>query len=195
MEAALIAERRKAVSIRCILVRIAAPDGPICWTDGGIAIYDAGAGISAGPEVYYGEHPEYGLLSSVSGVTNGSGDQTTRPNLGLLPKNDVAVSVLGSPLIQGSKVKIWSGAIDRATGLLVSAPKLEFSGLVDQPAVSAGKSLTMTMQLITDGALQKEANADYRQNHAAHIRAWPSENGYANVSNVINATRTMEWRT
>lgn len=191
METALIAERRKAVSVRCILLRIEAPQGPICWTDGGIANYDFGDG----PVLFYGEHPVYGLLSSVSGVTNGSGDQTTRPSLGLLPKDDVAVSILGSPLIQGSKVQIWSGAINRATGLLVSAPKLEFSGLVDKPAVSAGKSLTMTMQLITDGALQKEANADYRQNHAAHVRAWPAENGYANVSNVINATRTMEWRT
>jgi len=191
MEAALIAERRKAVSIRCILVRIAAPGGPICWTDGGIAIYDAGEGW----EIYYGEHPVYGSLSSVTGITNGSGDQTTRPSLGLLPKDDVAAAALGSPLIQGSKVKIWSGAIDRASGLLVSAPKLEFSGQVDQPAISAGKSLTMTMQLITDGSLQKEANADYRQNHAAHTRAWPGENGYANVSAVVNATRTMEWRT
>lgn len=195
MEAALIAERRKAASIRCILVRIAAPDGPICWTDGGIAVFDAGAGISAGPEAYYGEHPVYGLLSSVTGITNGSGDQTTRPDLGLLPKDDVAASILGSPLIQGSKVKIWSGAIDRATGLLVSAPKLEFSGQVDQPAITAGKSLTMSMRLITDGSLQKEANADYRQNHAAHIRAWPGENGYANVSNAVQATRSMEWRT
>lgn len=191
MEPALSAERRKAVSIRCILLRIAAPGGPICWTDGGIAIYDAGEGL----EAYYGEHPVYGLLSSVSGVTNGSGDQTTRPSLALLPKDDVAASVLGSPLIQGSKVKIWTGAIDRATGLLVSAPKLEFSGQVDQPAVTAGKSLTMSMQLITDGSLQKETNADYRQNHVAHTRTWPGENGYANVSNAIQATRTMEWRT
>lgn len=191
MEAALIAERRKAASIRCILVRIAAPNGPICWTDGGIAIYDAGEGW----EIFYGEHPVYGLLSSVTGVTNGSGDQTTRPDLGLMPKDDVAASVLGSPLIQGSKVQIWSGAIDRASGLLVSAPKLEFTGKVDQPAVTAGRSLTMSMRLITDGALQKEANADYRQNHAAHIRAWPGENGYANVSNAVQATRSMEWRT
>lgn len=192
MEAALIAERRKAVSVRAILVRIDHPDGSICWTDGGIAVSDAGG---AGWEAYYGEHPVYGSLSSVTGITNGSGDQTTRPSLGLLPKDDVAAAALGSPLIQGSKVKIWSGAIDRASGLLVSAPKLEFSGRVDQPAISAGKSLTMTMQLITDGSLQKEANADYRQNHAAHTRAWPGENGYANVSSVVNATRTMEWRT
>ena len=191
MEAALIAERRKAVSIRCILVRIAAPGGPICWTDGGIAIYDAGEGW----EIYYGEHPVYGSLSSVTGVTNGSGDQTTRPDLGLLPLDDVAASILGSPLIQGSKVQIWTGAIDRASGLLVSAPKLEFTGNVDQPAVKAGKSLTMSMRLITDGSLQKETNADYRQNHAAHIRAWPGENGYANVSNAVQATRSMEWRT
>lgn len=191
MEAALIAERRKATSIRCILVRIAAPGGPICWTDGGIAIYDAGEGW----EIYYGEHPVYGSLSSVTGVTNGSGDQTTRPDLGLLPLDDVAASVLGSPLIQGSKVQIWSGAIDRASGLLVSTPKLEFTGKVDQPAVTAGRSLTMSMRLITDGSLQKEANADYRQNHAAHTRAWPGENGYANVSNAVQATRSMEWRT
>ncbi|WP_292223934.1 hypothetical protein [Brevundimonas sp.] len=191
MEAALIAERRMAVSIRCILVRIAAPTGAICWTDGGIAVYDAGSGL----EPYWGEHPTYGLLSSVSGLSNGIGDQTTRPSLTILPKDPTATAILGSPLIQGSKVQIWSGAINRSTGLLVGAPKLEFVGKVDQPAVSAGTQFSMTMQLITDGALQKEANADYRQNHAAHIRVWPGENGFANVANAVQATRTMEWRT
>lgn len=191
MDALLIAERRKAVSVRCILVRIAAPDGVICWTDGGIATFDAGSG----DEWYWGEHPTYGLLSSVSGVANGAGDQTTRPSLSIFPRDDTSAAVLGSPLIQGSAVGIWSGAIARTTGLLVGAPKLEFTGQVDQPAVSAGKSLDMTMQLITDGALQKEANADYRQNHVAHTRAWPGEMGYANVTLAPQATRTMEWRT
>lgn len=191
MDTLLIAERRKAVSVRCVLVRIAAPTGAICWTDGGIAKFNAGAG----DEYYFGEHPDYGLLSSVGGVTNGSGDQTTRPALTVLPLDDVAAADLGSPLIQGSGVKIWSGAVSRLTGLLIGAPKLEFSGQVDQPAVSAGSQLSMSIQLITDGALQKEANADYRQNHAAHVRTWPGEDGYRNVSNAATATRTMEWRT
>ena len=192
MDALLVAERRRAVSVRCILVRIAAPDGPICWTDGGIAVFDAGAGL----EAYFGEHPAMGLLSSVTGVTNGSGDQTTRPSLAFFPRDDVAAAALGSPLIQGSKVQIWTGAIDRASGLLIGAPKLEFSGNVDQPAVSAGKTFSMTMQLITDGSLQKEANADYRQNNAAHTRTWgPGETGYANVTASAQAARTMEWRT
>jgi hypothetical protein len=191
MDALLIAERRKAVSVRCILVRIAAPTGAICWTDGGIARFDAGAGV----ETYWGEHPTLGLLSSISGVANGSGDQNTRPSLTLLPKDEAAASVLGSPLIQGSVVTIWSGAIDRASGLLVGAPKLEFSGKIDQPAVSAGAQLSMTIQLITDAALQKESNSDFRQNDAAHRRIWPGENGYQNVSNSAQATRTMEWRT
>ncbi|WP_293826012.1 phage tail length tape measure family protein [uncultured Brevundimonas sp.] len=189
--ALLIAERRKAVSVRCILVRIAAPTGPICWTDGGIAVFNAGVGL----EPYWGEHPTYGLLSSVQGITNGSGDQTTRPDLTLYPKDPAAAAILGSPLIQGSKVQVWTGAIDRVTGLLIGAPKLEFSGQVDQPGVSAGQQFSMTMRLITDGSLQKEANADYRQNHAAHTRAWPGENGYLNVSNAVQAARTMEWRT
>ncbi|MET4683740.1 hypothetical protein [Brevundimonas faecalis] len=191
MDAALIAERRKGVSIRCVLVRIAAPDGAICWTDGGVAVFDSGRG----PEIYYGEHPTYGLLSTVGGVSNGAGDQTSRPSLDLFPKDDAAAAKLASPLIQGSPVSIWTGAIGRETGLLIGAPKLEFVGQVDQPAVNAGQSLSMSMRLITDGALQKEANADYRQNHAAHIRTWPGENGYLNVSNAVEAARSMEWRT
>lgn len=191
MDALLIAERRKGVSVRCVLVRIDAPDGPICWTDGGIARFDAGSG----DEYYYGDHPTYGSLSAITGITNGTGDQTTRPDLGIHPRDDTAAAVLGSPLIQGAKVEIWTGAIDRATGLLIGAPKLEFSGQVNKPAISAGMSFTMTMQLITDGALQKEANADYRQNDEAHRRTWPGENGFRNVTRAPQATRTMEWRT
>lgn len=191
MDLLLVAERRKAVSVRCILVRIAAPTGVICWTDGGIAKFDAGAG----DEWYWGEHPDYGLLSSVTDLTNGSGDQTTRPMLSVLPLDDDAAGALGSPLIQGSAVKIWTGAVARSTGLLIGAPKLEFTGQVNQPAVSAGEQFQMSIQLITDAALQKEANADYRQNNAAHTRTWPGEDGLLNVSNVVQATQTMEWRT
>lgn len=192
MDLLLEAEARKPGWTRCVLVRVDLPDGPACWTDGGFAAFDAGDGA----QNFYSDHPLYGSLDNVpSGMGSNSGGQNTRVDLTFLPRDDDAMAVLASPLNQGSRVRVWYGAVGRTDGLLVGAPLLRFDGVLDTPQAQIGASWSLTWECGTEADLQLEPNADWRLNHALQAKIWLNDNGLANVTNVVNATRNMEWRT
>lgn len=166
-----------------VLVRLDLPDDIICLTDGGFANYDG--------FTYLGEHPDYGVLSKVSEISDGAEVTTTRVNITILPSSDIAVADLGSPFAQGSRVRWWEAVVDPSTGLLIGEPELKFDGELDKPSFSVGASWEMMLECGTQAERQVEANADWRLNHAFHTTIWPGETGLEFVTSV---TRKLEWR-
>lgn len=194
MDALLEAETRKGSWTRAILVRIELPGGAACFTDGGVVAFDVGEG--AGAEIYWGEHPTHGVLDGVpSGMGSGTGGQNTRVEIGILPRDATAAAVLTHPLNQGCRVRVWRGALNRLTGLLVGAPTLRFDGALDTPSMKVGTEKAVTWECGTEADLQLEDNADWRLNHALQAKIWSGDDGLSNVTNVVSATRNMEWRT
>lgn len=194
MDPLLEAEAKRAVWIRCLLVQIDFPTGSARWTDGGIAPFNPD-GLETTP-IFYSEHPVYGQLDDVKGLSSGASGQTTRPEILLLPRDATAAAALGSPAVQGSRVRVWKGSIDRQTGQLVGAPSLRFEGEIDRPKFSVGQSWALTLQCGTQAERQLEPNADWRLNQALQGSIWGAgNNGLLNVSNVVSATRNMDWRT
>lgn len=189
MDASLIAGYRQQGAIACTIVRIDMPAGAVCLTDGGFTVHDAGDG--EGPETYYGRHPTYGVLSSVSSIKDGAEAQTTRIDLSLLPPSDVAVAALGNPSTQGVRVQWWEGVVDRDDGLLIGVPELKFDGEIDKPRFQVGANWALTLECGTQAERQLEPNADWRLNDAFHRRIWSGEAG---LSNVTRITRKTEWR-
>ena len=120
MDAALSSAYSQRVWTRAILVRLDLPGGTYGLTDGGFAFYD---GL-----FYLGAEPSLGMFMGLSGLTSGMGDQTTRVEVRIAPKSNAAASILGSPSTQGSRVRVWRGAIDRENGLLIGEPVLRFDG-------------------------------------------------------------------
>ena len=189
MDAALTAAYQPRAPITATLIRIDMPAAAVCLTDGGFAIHDAGGGD--GPEAYYGRHPIYGVLSSVSSIKDGAETQTTRIDLVLQPPSDVAVAALANPSTQGVRVQWWEGVVDPETGLLIGQPELKFDGEIDKPRFQVADDWSLTLECGTQAERQLEQNADWRLNDAFHRRIWPGEAGLSNVSRV---TRKTEWR-
>lgn len=189
MDSLLVAAYQQPAPTACILIRLDMPGGPVCLTDGGFAQHDAGEGD--GLETYFGRHPVYGVLSSVSSITDGDAAQTTRIDVVLLPPSDVAVAALASPSTQGVRVQWWEGVIDQATGLLIGAPELKFDGEIDKSRFMVGDSWGLTLECGTQAERQLEPNADWRLNDAFHRRIWAGELGLTNVDGVLRKT---EWR-
>lgn len=189
MDVTLASAYQQARPIACTLVRLDMPGAAVCLTDGGFTRFDAGEG--EGLEAYYGRHPVFGMLSSVSSIKDGAEAQTTRIDLALMPPSDVAVAALASPSTQGIRVQWWEGVIDRDSGLLVGLPELKFDGEIDKPRFQVGENWVLTLECGTQAERQLEPNADWRLNDAFHRRCWPSELGLANVNSV---TRKTEWR-
>lgn len=188
MDPATSAAYAQRVWTRALLVRLDLPGGTYCLTDGGFVFYDG--------FYYLGAEPTLGLFVGVSGLTSGMGDQTTRVDLRIAPKSNAAASILGSPSAQGSRVRVWRGAIDRWTGLLVGEPALRFDGEIDQPRFAVGTDRTLTIACGTQSARQLEQNADWRANHSFHTTRWPGETGMIRVAGIAKITQDLgTWRT
>jgi hypothetical protein len=193
MDPVLVAEQKRATSYRAILYQIDFPGGSARFTDGGFVPFDSGDG--QGLQIFWGQHPAYGSIEGVQGLTNGQGDNGAAPELMVHYRNETAKIALTSPTNQGSGVRIWTGRVDRETGFLIGAPKLEFSGLFDVAhSVTTDSAEYLSIACITEAALQKQENSDWALNHSFQTLIWPGEMGLSNVTGIVSATRTMEWR-
>lgn len=182
MDATLETEFQEDAFTKATLVKIEFSDGDVCLTDSGYVDYDG--------DTFLGEHP-YGALSSLAPVNDGAEAQTTRVPITFLPKDDDAAAKFASPLVQGSRVRWWEGAIDPATGLLVGEPLLKFDGVFDFARWTVGQSWSMVLECGTEAERQLEPNADWRLNDAFHQTVWPGETGLVFVTKV---PRKIYWR-
>src|SRR3546814_12965143 len=122
METALAAETPLVVG----LLKIELPDATIRLLDGsGQLVFDG--------ETYTGRDPVFGSLAAVEAIEDGVGDEAPALNFTLLPASDAASAELASPDMQGSVVSLWLAAVDRATGAVIPAPLLPFTGELDPP--------------------------------------------------------------
>lgn len=187
MDVALSSAYAQRVWTRALLIRLDLPGGTYGLTDGGFAFHDG---------LYYlGKDPSLGIFMGVSGLTAGMNDQTTRVEVRIAPKDNAAASILGSPSTQGSRVRVWRGAINRATGLLIGTPVLRFDGEVDQSRFSVGAGRTLNIACGTQSARQLEENADWRANHSFHSQRWTGETGMIRVAGIAKVTQDLgEWR-
>lgn len=188
MDAALSAAYSQRVWTRALLVRLDLPGGTYCLTDGGFVVHEG--------NLYLGKEPSLGLFVGLSGLSSGAGNQTTRVDLRIAPKDNSAASILGSPNTQGSRVRVWRGAIDRSTGLLIGAPVLRFDGEIDQPRFAVGADRQLVIACGTQSARQLEENADWRANQSFHTTRWAGENGMVRVAGITKITQDLgTWRT
>lgn len=190
MDSALAAALEAPSPVKATLVRFDLPGAPLCLTDGGFAVFDAGEG--EGAEVYLARHPVYGVLGSVPTIKDGAGQQTTRVAIEMLPASDDAAAALAAPTLQGTRVQWWEGAVDRASGGLIGVPELKYDGVLDKPKFRVGEDWKLTLECGTEGELQLEPNADWRMNNAFHQRIWGL--GELGLAFVTSVTRKLEWR-
>jgi hypothetical protein len=180
---------RQVSPVAASLLRLDLPGGPLCMTDGGFVVFDAGEG--EGPETYLGRHPVYGILGSLPVIKDGAEAQTTRVDIEVLPASDTAAAALAAPSLQGIRVQWWEAVIDRDTGQLIGEPLEKFDGELDKARFRVGDSWVLTLECGTQAERQLEPNADWRLNDAFHQRVWAGELGLVYVDGVA---RKNEWR-
>lgn len=183
MDASLLAALQGSAPTVCHLVEVVLPSGTARLTDAGVVAY--------GGQTYAGDHPTLGALSSISGLKDGAANTTTRVDLVILPRSDQAVADLTAPTAQGSRVRVWFGAVDPVTGALIGEPELKFDGELDKAGFSVGEAWSVTLECGTQAERQLEPNDDWRLNHPFHSAIWPGETGLIYVTDV---TKKTYWR-
>jgi hypothetical protein len=151
-----------------------------------------GAGVASfGGGTFRGRDPVYGVLAAVEEIGDGTGDEAPGLSLTLHPASDAAAADLAAPAMQGSRVSIFVGAIDRATGLVVPEPELVFVGELDVPTLRStrnGRSLELELVSTFERFFADDEGA--RLADGFHRSVWPGELGLAFVTGV---EQTVYW--
>lgn len=184
MDSVLITELGGRAPTLVILVTITLPDHTIRWTNGGMVTWDGNA--------YAARDATYGLLDSVSPISDGVGSQATTCTVTMIPPSMAAIEALGlDPEVQGSVVTVHLGAVDQASGELVGEPELIFRGEFDQPSIATGSELKLNLECITEEARMLEPHDERRLTDSFHQSVWSGELFYENVTAV---RRVIYWR-
>lgn len=145
-----------------------------------------GAGVlSFGGRTYVGQDATYGSIGGVDDLTDGIGDNAPAFSMTLLPASDAAAAALSGPTMQGSRVLVWLGAIDVATGQAVPDPHLIFIGELDVPTLRSddgGRSVDYEVTSVFERLFEDDESSRLSPGH--HRSIFPTEAGLDFVTGV-----------
>lgn len=150
-----------------------------------LLLLDGAAQIMIGGRKFVGRDPTYGVLDSVKGLADSTGDQAPALTLGLIPATDTALATLVDPAVQGSPVTVSMGCVDLATGLIVPDPYALFAGELDVPTIKWSANDRRLEYRVTSVAERLFATEEgIRLSDAWHQNVWPGETGLSLVTDV-----------
>lgn len=136
-----------------------------------------GAGVLViGGETFVGHDATYGALIGLENITDGGSDQAPRARIIFNPPTNAALAALAAPDAQGSRVEIWEGVFDTATGLVIPDADLAFDGEIDQPVYSP-KSRNLTLDCNSSFERFFSVQEGVRLTDSWHQSIWPGERG------------------
>lgn len=180
----LDAELSKDRAIVFACVRFEFADVTVQLVDGAAEVTPIGMGT------FVGEHPLFGSIDEIDAFEDGSGDEAPGMVVRLLPATS-DMSLVASAAMQGARVRVWLGAVERASGNVIGAPFLLFDGVVDVPTVEIGKRELAVEYECVSGMERYFANSEgIRLSASWHKQVFPGELG---LDYVTGAARKVYW--
>ena len=141
-----------------------------------LRLLDGAAVLVLNGETFTGYDETYGALIGLENITDGGSDQAPRARIILNPPTNAALASLAAPDAQGSRVEIWEGVFNTATGLVIPDADLAFDGEVDQPVYSPkSRNLTLDCNSSFEGFFSVQEGV--RLTDSWHQSIWPGERG------------------
>lgn len=155
-----------------------------------LRVLDGAGEIVWGGGTFLGRDPTYGVLAGIDPPEDGVGDQAPSMSLQFHPPSSAAAGTLAAPSMQGSRVRMWLGALS-ATGAVVADPYLLFDGELDVPALSVSKGTRVLDYEVVSGMERLFENEEgMRLADSFHKSIWPTEAGFAHVTGIV---KTIVW--
>ena len=150
-----------------------------------LRLLDGAGEVPLFSSVFVGRDATYGTIGSIEPLKDGVGDQAPVVKLTLLPPSDTATATLAAATMQGSRVRMWVGVLNPATGLPVPDPYLVFDGEIDVPTLKwsqGGREIEYRIVSVFERFFELEEGIrlsdSWQQDH------WPGELGLAFVTGV-----------
>ena len=118
----------------------------------------------------------YGTISSVSQISESIATEAPSFKVILLPPTPTGVAAISDPTFQGSKVYVWMGILDEATGSVIGSPELIWYGRLDTVKTSdIGQIRSCEVNIVSGFDRLFISSEGNRLNDRAHKAVWPGE--------------------
>ena len=156
-----------------------------------IRLLDGPGALTISGNVFTGRDATYGVLGGIMSVTDGMGDEAPHLTFEIHPPSNAAAATLAAQAAQGSAVSLWMGAVNTATGAVIGAPDLIFSGQIDVPTLMVAEG-TRSVSFDCASIFERffEGDEGLEMSNASHQSIWPGETGFDMVTNVA---RQLPW--
>lgn len=188
MDATLKAGLQGAAPTTFTAVRFDLPGDPVVTVrlcSGGIVAFDS--------QTFASVDATWGTLDRVEIISDGVETSRTTARLAfLIPNADALASILNLSA-QGAPIKVWQGAINRATGAaLGNTAELLFEGVIDGGTLLIDQDTRQAIiTCTTRSEYQQHAGEEWRLSGAFHKEIWPGELGL----DFYNRPDRVFWRT
>lgn len=154
-----------------------------------VRLLDGAGQVTWSEGTFVGSDPVYGSVAAIGAPGDGQEDQAPQLNITLNPPSDTAAVTLATPQMQGSRIRLWLGAI--VNGAVVADPYLLFDGQLDQPIleIDAG-TRTLEYECVSSFERLFREDEGIRLSDANHKEVWPGETGLQDVSGI---TKQVLW--
>lgn len=156
-----------------------------------LRLCDGSAEIDFSGIRYKGTDDRFGAITGIGRIEAGEGNTAPALDLTFSPPSTAAVADLAAPSMQGSRVRCWIAAVDRATGSVIGSAERFFFGLVDTVELVLSRGARDVNIQCVSGFERFFANDEgQRLADSFHQSIWPGELGLANVTGI---TKNVAW--
>ena len=178
MDAALAAKRKTVFGA----IRIDLNDGRV------IRLLDGAGKLTFFGADWTGRDPTFGVLAAIEALDDGVGDEAPALSITLLPPTASAAADLSAPGMQGSRIRLWLGAVAPGTASVIADPYLLFDGELDQPVLNDGPGeYTLEIECVSAFERLFDNEEGHRLADSYHKANWPGETGLSFVTGIVKA--------
>ncbi|WP_426043705.1 hypothetical protein [Caulobacter sp. DWR3-1-2] len=181
LSSAFTADLQRSSVVMFCAIQIDLPSGPVRNLDGAGFVSFTVDGATA---TFTGRDAVFGVMGGITEITDGIATEAPAASLNLLPKTNAAMAALAAPAAQRSRIRIWVGSVDRATGAVIDVD-LWYDGDTSVPTQGVGKN-SRVLSMTTNSALMKflEPDEGARLNDGWLQSAFPGKRGLQFITSV-----------
>lgn len=151
-----------------------------------VRLVDGAGEVTWGEGTFKGEDATFGVLDNIDSINDGIEEQAPTLTATFIPAEDADVALLVASQHQGSRIRIWLGALDTVSKAVIADPFQLFDGELDQPTL-----------VIDDGTrhVEMECASNFerlffddegiRLSPGHHKTFWPGELGLDDITGIV----------
>jgi hypothetical protein len=157
-----------------------------------LRLLDGAAEIPLNGHLFVGRDETFGVLASISDLTENLDDEAPQIEIEIHPSDASAAATLANSTMQGAQVSVIVAAIDPYTGNAIGTPEVKFLGEVDVPTLTISENGRRVLKFTVVSVWERLFDIDegVRASDGWHQSIWPGELG---LSFMTGTDKNLYW--